>query len=190
VFILPAYIIGITGASGSIYALRLLEELSSRKCMAHIVATHNGKKVFEYETGCKVDNLSNLNKEFIVHDIDNFFSPIASGSFKIDGMIIVPCTMATLGEIATGTSKNLLGRAADVCLKEGRKLIIVPREAPLNLIHIENMLRLVRAGAVIFPAMPSFYGKPNNINDIVNTVVGRLLDALGVQNDLYSKWGF
>lgn len=187
------YIIGITGASGSIYGVRVIEELLRRENEVHLVLTQNGGKVLAYELEKSLKEvLSELNKcgsRMFVHDIEDLFAPIASGSFKVDGMAIVPCSMSTLGEIANGVSKNLLGRAADVCIKEGRKLIIVPRETPLSSIHLKNMLTLCELGINILPAMPGFYQRPKTMDDIINFVVGRVLSGLGIENNLYLKWG-
>jgi 4-hydroxy-3-polyprenylbenzoate decarboxylase len=187
------YIIGITGASGSIYGVKVVEELLRGGHEVHLVLTENGVKVLSYELEKDIDEVfSELNRcggRMVIHDIEDLFASIASGSFKVDGMVIVPCSMSTLGEIANGVSKNLLGRAADVCIKEGRKLIIVPRETPLSSIHLRNMLTLRELGINILPAMPGFYQRPKTIEEIINFVVGRVLSGLGIENDLYLKWG-
>lgn len=187
------YIVGITGASGSIYGIRLIEELLKSGNEVHIIITDSGKQVLNYETDYTVDLLIKHLEEFgsniKIHDIDNLFAATASGSFKTDGMIILPCSMSTVGEIANGMSKNLLGRSADVCLKERRKLIVVPRETPFNTIHLKNMLSLTEAGAVILPAMPGFYHKPETIEDMIDFVVGKVMDTLGIENNLFKKWG-
>lgn len=187
------YIVGITGASGSIYGIRLIEELLKRNNEVHLVTTENGKKVVSYELEKSfneiVDRFNIYNGNLHIHDDQDLFAPIASGSFKTDGMIILPCSMSTLGEISHGVSKNLLGRAADVCLKEKRRLIIVPREAPLSPIHLKNMLSLSELGVSIIPAMPGFYHRPKTIDDLVNSIIGRIMDGLGIVNDLYLDWG-
>lgn len=187
------YIVGITGASGSIYGIRLTEELLKCGSEVHLIITDSGEKVINYETGYSTDSLIKHLEEhggsISVHDINNLFAPTASGSFKTEGMIIMPCSMATLGEIANGVSKNLLGRSADAALKERRKLIIVPRETPFNTIHLKNMLSLSEAGAVILPAMPGFYHKPETALDMINFVVGKVMDSLGIENQLFRKWG-
>lgn len=187
------YIIGITGASGSIYGVKVVEELLRGGHEVHLVLTENGGKVLSYELEKDIDEvLSELNQcggRMVIHDIEDLFASIASGSFKVDGMAIVPCSMSTLGEIANGVSKNLLGRAADVCIKEGRKLIIVPRETPLSSIHLKNMLTLSELGINIVPAMPGFYQRPKTIEEIINFVVGRVLSGFGIENNLYLKWG-
>lgn len=186
------YVIGITGASGSIYGVRAAEELLKRENQVHMVLTRNGEKVLSYELEKNLDEvlgeLNGCGGKLIVHEIDDLFASIASGSVKVDGMAIVPCSMSTLGEIANGVSKNLLGRAADVCIKEKRKLIIVPREMPVNSIHLKNMLTLSETGVNILPAMPGFYQRPKTLDDIINFVVGRVLSGLGIENNLYIKW--
>ncbi|MDA3845040.1 MAG: UbiX family flavin prenyltransferase [Vallitaleaceae bacterium] len=187
------YIIGMTGASGSIYGVRLIEELLKMGNEVHIIITDSGRKVLEYETDYTVELLKSHLEQFKgdnkIQDIDDLFAATASGSFRTDGMVVLPCSMATLGEIANGVSKNLLGRSADVCLKERRKLIIVPRETPLNTIHLKNMVSLSEAGALILPAMPGFYHKPETIDDMINFIVGKVMDSLGIENDLFDKWG-
>lgn len=157
----------------------------------HLVITDNARKVIQNEIGETADNiiseLKNTYSNLTTHDINNMSSSIASGFFKTNGMIIIPCSMTTLAEIAMGISKNLLGRSAEVCLKERRKLIIVPRETPLNNIHLRNMLYLSEVGAEVLPAMPGFYHKPETINDMVDFIVGKVLDALNIRNNLYNE---
>lgn len=186
------YIIGITGASGSIYAVRLIEELIKRNCEIYLVATDNGKKVFEYELKYQfndwVDNLNSKNNRIKICNINDMFFSIASGSFKTDGMIILPCSMATIAKLAAGIADNLLIRAGDVMLKEKRKLILVPRETPLSSIHLKNMLTLSELNVTIIPPMPAFYNHPNSVEDIVNGTVGRILESLEIDNNLYYKW--
>lgn len=185
-------VVGITGASGSIYGKILIEELLKREVFVHVICTNNGKKVMEYETGINLDHwIEDLKKAYSnvnLEDIDNLFSSVASGSHKYHGVVILPCSMGTLGEISNGISKNLLCRAADVAIKENRKLIIVPREAPFSAIHLENMLKLSRLGVTIMPAAPGFYHKPVKIEDLVNFMVGKILDQLDIENDLFKKW--
>ena len=187
------WIVGITGASGSVYSLRLMEELLKKGHEVHLVATCNGRKVTEYETGRNFEEILQFygrrGGRLVVHDVEDLFAPIASGSFKTDGMVVIPCSMSTLGEIAAGASKNLLGRAADVMLKEKWKLVLVPRETPLSTLHLRNMLSLSEMGAVILPAMPGFYHRPEQVGDLVDFVAGRVLESLGIENDLYKKWG-
>jgi 4-hydroxy-3-polyprenylbenzoate decarboxylase len=186
-------VVGITGASGSIYAKRLIEELIKREIYIHVVCTDNGKKVMKFETNIDVnewiEELKAKYEHIKLEDINNMFSEIASGSFQFHSMVILPCSMGTLAEISMGLSKNLLCRAADVALKENRKLIIVPRETPLQAIHLENMLRLSRLGVTILPAMPGFYHRPKTMEEMVDFVVGKIFDSLSIENKLYKKWG-
>lgn len=186
-------VVAITGASGSPYSIKLIDTLIHMGYEVHIVASKNGKAVFEHENGISFTKYIQEKKEIFPtkvfeHDNDNLFSSIASGSFKIDGMAIVPCSMSSLGNIANGTSGTLIGRAADVCLKEKRRLVLLVRETPLNSIHLTNMLTLSNMGAFIVPAVPAFYNMPKTIDDIINFVNGRVLDCLGVDNDLYPRW--
>ena len=186
-------IVGITGASGSIYGVRLVEELLKSKIEVHLILTKTGEQVLKYETGYDVINLKEHLKTFgdllVFHDINDLFACVASGSFKADAMVILPCSMSTLAEMSSGITKNLLTRASDVCLKERRKLIIVPRETPLNNIHLKNMLNLSQAEAIMLPASPGFYHKPGSIDDMINFIVGKVFDLLEVENKLFTKWG-
>lgn len=185
------YIVGITGASGSIYAIRLIEQLVKLDNEVYLIITEQGKKVVSYELDKDIESiLFNMPKDKVIICNDNdFFSPIASGSYKVDGMVIIPCSMGSLAKISNGISDSLLTRSADVTIKENRKFVLVPRETPLSQIHLENMLRLSKMGVRIIPPMPEFYSKPSTIDDIVNSTVGRILDTLGVSNHLYVKWG-
>lgn len=185
------YIVGITGASGSAYAVRLLEALLSGGHEVHLVVSQMGQRVCEYETGIMIGPefaIAYPQGNLVIHPHDDLFASISSGSYQTDGMVIVPCSMTTLGEIAAGCSRNLLGRAADVCLKERRKLVLVPRELPYSTIHLRNMLTLSETGAVILPASPGFYHRPQTVLDIVDFIVSRILDSLGIENSLYHKW--
>ncbi len=190
---MKTFIVGITGASGSIYCVRLLESLLDAGHKIHLIMTDNGRKVlaYELERSCDeiIENLKKLRGALEIHDNEDMFSQVASGSYKTDGMIIVPCSMGTLGKISAGITDTLLVRAADVMLKERRQLVLVTRESPLNSIHLENMLKLNKAGADICPPVPAFYDKPKTIDDIVNFSVGRLLSRLGVESSLYTPWG-
>lgn len=179
-------IVAITGASGVIYGKRLLEVLRDKKIETHLAISKAAKKIIEHELGTTTEPLEKLANH--VHEVDNWSSPIVSGSFKTDGMIIVPCSMKTLAGIANGFAENVILRAADVALKEKRKLILVPRETPLNTIHLQNMLDLAKQGALIVPAMPAYYHKPKNIEALVDFVVGRVLDLLGIEHKLYKRW--
>jgi 4-hydroxy-3-polyprenylbenzoate decarboxylase len=180
-------IVGITGASGSIYAKLLLEKLvllSNQIEEVGVVMSNNAKAVWEYE-------LRNKDFEkipFKIYDKNDFFAPFASGSAKYNTMIICPCSMGTLARIAAGTSDDLTTRAADVILKERRKLILVTRDTPLSLIHINNMKTVTEAGAVICPASPSYYSHPKTIEELANTVVDRVIDLAGLSNESY-RWG-
>jgi len=178
--------IAITGASGVIYGKRLLEELHNKKVETHLVISQAAKRIIKLELETSEKTLEKLANH--VYEIDDWSSPIVSGSFIMDGMVIVPCSMKTLAGIASGFAENVILRAADVALKEQRKLILVPRETPLNIIHLRNMLDLAKQGAIIVPSMPAYYHKPKNIDDLVDFVVGRILDVLGIEHDLYQRW--
>lgn len=186
-------VVGITGASGSIYAKRLIEELLKREVYIHIICTDTGKKVMKYETGIDLDQwvaeLSMKYHHLRLEDINNLFANVASGSYKFDAAVILPCSMGTLAEISNGLAKNLLCRVADVALKENRRLVIVPRETPFNAIHLENMLKLSRLSVTILPAMPGFYHMPATMEDLIDFVVGKVLDSLSMENTLFKKWG-
>ncbi len=177
------FLIGITGASGAIYAHRLLMHLRELKTEAHVVATEHGEKVAAFEGHQDLFKLAAK-----VYRNDDLFAPIASGSFRHRGMIILPCTMATLGKIACGIGDNLLARAADVCLKERRKLIVVPRETPMHAVHFQNQKILSDLGAVVLPANPAFYLKPKTIEDLVDTVLARVLDHLDLDHPVSRRW--
>jgi len=185
-------VVGITGASGSIYSIRLVEALLKAGYHVHVICTDNGKKVMKYETGIDVDEwaaaLTDRPGTLVPEDNDDLFSALASGSCKFDAMVVIPCSMGTLAEISCGLAKNLLCRAADVAMKENRRLILVPRETPLNAIHLENMLKLSRLGVTILPAMPGFYHKPGTMEDLVDFVIGKVLDSLSIDNEMFKKW--
>lgn len=186
------YILGITGASGSVYAVKTLETLLGLGHDVHLVVTDNGAKVLAYEMekdlAAYLEAFESLPGTLLVYDNQNLFGAIASGSFPVDGMIIVPCSMGTLGKISGGMADSLLTRSADVMLKERRPLILAPRETPLSSIHLENMLKLQRAGADICPPMPAFYDKPTSIDELVSFSVGRLLMRLKVDASLHRPW--
>lgn len=176
-------VIGISGASGTIYGLRLLENLPGEK---HLIVSEGARFILKKETEC---SLKHLNRMADYHyDNSDIAARISSGSYGFDAMAVVPCSLSTLSKIATGISDNLITRVASVCLKERRKLVLVPRETPLSTIHLKNMHELSVAGAIILPAMPAFYGSPKSVDDMVNFVVGRILDVLGVENSLYERW--
>lgn len=179
-------VIGISGGSGAIYGVSLLKVLQKLNIETHLVVSEMGEYVVDHECGIKLDELKEMATYY--HDNKNFAAPISSGSFKTDGMIIVPCSMKTVAGIANGFSSNLLCRAADVVIKEKRKLVIVPREMPLSSIHLENMLKLSNIGVTIMPPSPGFYNHPESISDIVSSIVGRILDQVGIEQDIYKRW--
>lgn len=193
------FIVAITGASGSIYGLRLISELLRGGCRVSLILTAAGRQVLKHEVGVDWSEENPLQRHQVQEyfasiavdclDIDDFRAGSASGSNPADGVIVMPCSMGTAGRIAAGLSGNLLERSADVMLKERRQLILVPRETPFNTIHLENLLRLSQAGAVILPAMPGFYHGPEAISDLVDFVVGKVLDQLKVEHDLFDRWG-
>lgn len=179
-------VVGITGASGSIYALRLIEVLRGLGHEVYAVVTESGERVVEYECGVTMAELAHrVDRVFDNRDIG---AAIASGSFLVDKMVIVPCSMKSAASIAHGLTDNLLTRAADVCLKEGRPLIIVPRETPMHAIHLENLLRLAQTGARIMPAAPGFYHRPQTIEELVDQLVGKICDQLGIEHNLFTRW--
>ncbi len=195
-------VLGITGASGAPYAVRLLEVLIKAQRVIHVTISPAGAQVFHAELGLVVDlrdpQLSDLlppelehqaRKLIRYHHFQDFSAGIASGSFLTAGMVICPCSMGTVSAIAHGTSNNLIHRAADVHLKENRKLILVPRETPLGLVQLRNMTLCAEAGAVVLPAMPAYYTKPQTVQDMVDFVVGRIADQLGVEHQLLKRWG-
>ena len=197
---MPSYIVAITGASGAVYGMRLLSYLVKNGLTVHLTVTKEAWWILKDETGFIMEGSEEeiqsslcgyygVSKETLhYYEENNLKAPIASGSFRNDGMIIVPCSMKTVASIASGVSSNLVGRSADVILKEKRKLIIVPRETPLNTVHLRNLLALSEMGIHIIPAMPAFYNKPETIADMVEFIVGRILDALSIDNHLYSRW--
>ncbi len=190
-------VVGLTGASGAPYAVRLVEVLARAGRTVHLSISPSGAQVLREELGIEVDldrfdpaQVGDLAPgRLIYHHHRDLTAGIASGSFRTAGMVIVPCSMSTLGLIAGGISTNLITRAAGVHLKERRTLILVPRETPLSLIHLENMVRATHAGALILPAMPGWYHNPQGLGDLVDFVVGRICDHLGVENALAARWG-
>ena len=179
-------VVGISGGSGSIYAVSLLKALKELKIETHLVVSTMGEYVTEHECGVGLEELKSLATYY--HDNKNFAAPIASGSFKVDKTVILPCSMKTLSSVANGFSDSLIARACDVSIKEGRKLILVPRETPLSAIHLENMLKLSRMGVTIFPPSPGFYSHPETIEDIVLNMTGRILDMMDIENNLVNRW--
>ena len=200
---MSVYAVGITGGSGAPYALRLLDALVTIGHEVHAVISPAGETVVQLETGVNLRGTAREKEAALaktieaagkpgrlrVFDHHNLAAPISSGSFPSAGMAVIPCSTGSLGRIAAGISSNLIERAADVTLKERRPLILVPRETPLGDIHLENMLRLRRAGADIVAAMPAFYHRPKTIADLVDMIVGRVLDRLGIENTLFHRWG-
>jgi 4-hydroxy-3-polyprenylbenzoate decarboxylase len=180
-------VIGITGASGVVYGIRLLEVLSSMKEVeTHLVISKAGETNINYETNRKAEDIKAL-ADFS-YDINDIGTRLASGSFKTDGMIVAPCTVKTMSALANSYTENLLTRAGDVTLKERRKLVLLVRETPLNLGHIRNMERLTEMGAIIMPPVPSFYHKPRTIQDIVDHTVGKVLDIFHIEHNLFQRW--
>ncbi len=179
-------IIGISGASGIMYAIRLLETLKNLNIETHLIITKAAELTRAHETSYTSKDIKVLAS--VCYSINNIGAPVASGSYKTSGMIIAPCSMNSLGQIAAGTGSNLLTRAADVILKERRRLVLLPREAPLNLIHLQNMTTITKMGGIIFPPVPAFYQKPSTIDDVVNDTVGRVLDLFDIENDLVKRW--
>lgn len=189
-------VVGITGASGAIYAVRFLQHAAQHFEQLLVIASQHALSVARAELGLHIesDNLcaqSLLGKDYpniVFLNPKDYFTPPASGSFRHDGMVIIPCSMGTAGRIAHGVSDDLITRAADVCLKERRKLILVVRETPLNLIHLRTLTALTEAGAVVLPASPAFYHHPRTVEDLVDTVVARVLQQLGVEQQIVGQW--
>jgi flavin prenyltransferase len=189
-------VVGVTGASGAIYAQRFLMRAVHHYAEIYLTLSEQAVQVAQTELGVKLSRTDFctcdwLGAEYpqvrLINDRD-YFTPPASGSFRHDGMVIVPCSMGTAGRIANGVSDDLVARAADVCLKEGRKLILVPREMPWNLIMLRNMTQLAEAGATIMPACPGWYYRPQSLEELADTVVGRILQNLGVEQDVVKEW--
>jgi 4-hydroxy-3-polyprenylbenzoate decarboxylase len=196
-------VVAICGASGSIYGIRLLKALLKIPLNIYLVISASGYRVLEHEAGynagCNLTSFVNfLEKKGIgfhkdavlnIYEQEDFFAPPASGSFVHDGMVIAPCSMGTLGSIASGISDNLIKRAADVCLKEKRPLILLTRETPLSLIHIKNMYKAAESGATIMPPCPGFYFKPGSMEELIDSVIARVLDHLNIKQTLLKEWG-
>ncbi len=179
-------VVGITGSSGVIYGIKLLYFLKKSEIETHIVLSKWAEKNIEIETDESVVEVKKLASfEYKENDMA---ASISSGSFKTDGMIIIPCSMKTLASIANGYDDNLISRAASVTIKENRKLVIVPRETPLSQIHLSNMLKLAKIGVTILPAMPGFYHRPKTINDLILHIVGKTLDQFEINNEVFKRW--
>ncbi len=177
-------VIGISGASGVGYGIRLLQVLQGS--IVHLVITDSARKIIKVETDFSPEDVEDLADH--VYAEDDFTAPIASGSYRFDAMVIIPCSMKTLAGVASGMSDNLIGRSAEICLKDRRRLVMVPRETPLSLIQLKNMVSVTEAGAVVLPACPAFYSRPQNLDDLIDVLVGRVLDSIGVENNLYPRW--
>jgi len=188
--------VAITGASGAAYGQVLVQSLARAGHTVHLVVSKGGARVVQHELGIalnpKAPDLARfaggLEENVVAHSCENYGASIASGSYALQGMAVCPCSMGTLGRISAGTGENLVTRAADVCLKEGRRLVLVPRETPFSIIHLENMARLARAGAVILPANPGYYHRPRSIDELVAFVVARVMEQLGLRQDLVDRW--
>lgn len=190
-------IVGITGASAGVYGVRLLQVLTEQQDIEiHLTISSSGARALSEELQLEVD-LDNFKLESLIgvssprviyHHESDIAAPIASGSFRTEGMVVVPCSMGSVASIAGGMSRNLIQRAADVCIKENRKLVIVPRETPLSPIHLENMLKLSRLGVCVLPAMPGFYHYPKDVDDLLNFVVTKILDQFGIDTGLIQRW--
>jgi 4-hydroxy-3-polyprenylbenzoate decarboxylase len=191
--------VGITGASGAAYAVRLLQALESipEVTKIHLAISANGFTLLKQESAIRLkpDRFSSsalLGKEsrkLVYYQIMNFYSPIASGSYPTHGMVVIPCSTGTLGSIASGASSNLIQRGAEVCLKERKKLVLVIRETPLSLIHLENCTRVTQAGAVVLPASPGFYHRPAQIGELIDFIVARVLDQFDLPHNIGKRWG-
>jgi len=182
----PNVVVGITGASGAIYGVRLLSALKSMEVETHLVLTPPAELTLRHETTWQPDALRALATHSYAPD--DLAAPIASGSYPTLGMVIVPCSIKTLSAVANSFADTLVARAADVTLKEGRRLVLVVREAPLHLGHLRLMVQAAELGAVIFPPLPAFYAHPQSIEQLVDESVGRILARLGLENDLYTRW--
>ncbi len=179
-------VVGITGSSGVIYGIKLLYFLNKLEIETHVVLSKWAEKNIEFETDENIMKIKELAS--FEYEENNMAASISSGSFKTNGMIIIPCSMKTLASIANGYDDNLISRAASVTIKENRKLVIVPRETPLSQIHLSNMLKLAKIGVIILPAMPGFYHRPKTVNDLVLHIVGKTLDQFDISNEVFKRW--
>ncbi|MFI5295924.1 MAG: UbiX family flavin prenyltransferase [Thermodesulfovibrionales bacterium] len=193
------YVLGITGATGPAVGLRVLKELS-RTAEVHVIISRQSFSIILEETGADLSDETAAtvekrlrkfaaSKNIYYHDEGDFEAPVASGSFKTDGMFVVPCSMKSLSGIANGYANSLIERAADVTIKEGRALLLAPREMPFSAIHLENMLKLARLGVKIAPPVMGFYHGPKSLDDMVDFVAGKILDAMGVEHEIFRRWG-
>jgi len=193
------YVVGITGASGAIYGIRFVQILAELGYEAAVVLSEAARLVIQEELGVSLRSLTDPQafetlfepkqlERISLYSNKDFTAPIASGSYPTQGMVIIPCSMGTLGHIASGAGTNLIHRAADCTLKEGRRLVIVPRETPLSAIHLENLLKLARLGVRVLPASPAFYSGAQNVQDLVDFVIGKVLDSLEIAHAVYPRW--
>lgn len=180
-------VVGVSGSSGVIYGIRFLQALSKLNIETHLVLSKWAKKNIEIETDENIEEI--LRAASYNYDETNMAAAISSGSFKTNGMAIIPCSMKTMSSIANGYDDNLISRAASVTIKENRRLVIVPRETPLSKIHISNMLKLSEIGVIILPAMPGFYHKPKTIDDLISHIIGKTLDQFEINNNSFARWG-
>jgi len=179
-------LVGISGSSGVAYGVRFLEILKTLKIETHLIISKWAEECIKIETDKKPSYVKALAK--YVYSNDDLAAKPSSGSFKIDGMVVIPCSMKTLASIANGYEDTLISRSASVMLKESRKLVLVPRETPLTAIHLSNMLRLARMGTVILPAMPGFYHRPKSIDELLNHIAGKILDQFGIEHEVFKRW--
>lgn len=179
-------LVGISGSSGVAYGVRLLEVLETLKIETHLIISKWAEECIKIETDKKLSHVKKLAK--YVYSNDDLAAKPSSGSFKINGMVVIPCSMKTLASIANGYEDTLISRSASVTLKESRKLVVVPRETPLTAIHLSNMLTLARLGTIILPAMPGFYHKPKSIDELFNHITGKILDQFGIENKVFKRW--
>lgn len=179
-------VVAVTGASGVVYGKRLLEVLREKEVETHLIVSDAAVKVIGHELGMGEKDFAKLGAR--VYGVDDLAAPLMSGSFRMDGMVIVPCSMKTLAGVVCGFADNLILRAADVALKEGRRLVVVPREMPLSVVHLRNLLSAAELGVRVVPAMPAFYYKPRGVGDLVDFVVGRVLDCFGVEHSLFRRY--
>ena len=179
-------LIGITGASGSIYGIHLLRELKKKEMNVHLILSQTAKGIIPYETKTSIEEVTSFSN--INYEDDDLFAGPASGSFSLDAMVIVPCSMKTISAIANGYTNTLISRSAVCMLKENKPLIVVPRETPFDLIALKNMIRIHEARGIVLPANPGFYHKPEKISDIVDFIVGKIFDQLSIPHNLFKPW--
>jgi flavin prenyltransferase len=180
-------VVGISGASGAVYAIRILEELRKQSIETHLVITKTGQITLAQEMGMSPAQAEKLADHY--HNVQDFAASIASGSFRTEGMIIAPCSMRSVAEIATGITTNLLTRAAEVVLKDRRRLVVLARETPLTLLHLRNMATITEMGGIIAPPVPAFYNNPKTLDDIVTHTIGRVLDLFDIEIKGFQRWG-